>query len=183
MDDSCLMRAWRRHEGELRGYLRRRMRDSTTADDLLQNVFLKALAQGPRFCALDNARAWLFQVTRNALADHLRLARDSLELPDDLVQDTDDPLPVDTLVDCLPRALAELPLEDRDALIRCDLDGMRQADYARLTGLTLAGAKSRVQRARKRLRAHLTTQCQVRFDGAGKVCCFVPRAAAIPPRR
>lgn len=52
---------------------------------------------------------------------------------------------------------------------------MSQEDYARLKGLTLAGAKSRVQRARKRLRAHLTGVCQVRFDEAGRVCCFVPR--------
>ena len=42
-------------------------------------------------------------------------------------------------------------------------------------GLTLPAAKSRVQRARKRLKAQLVTACQVRLDEAGKVCCFVPR--------
>ena len=42
-------------------------------------------------------------------------------------------------------------------------------------GLSLPGAKSRVQRARQRLREQLSAACQVKFDGAGQVCCFVPR--------
>ncbi|HMU16176.1 MAG TPA: RNA polymerase subunit sigma-70, partial [Thauera aminoaromatica] len=36
-------------------------------------------------------------------------------------------------------------------------------------------AKSRVQRARQRLRAQLLRACQVQLDEHGKVCCFVPR--------
>ena len=76
---------------------------------------------------------------------------------------------------CLPRALSELSEEDREAITLCDLEGLNQEDYARMKSLTLPGAKSRVQRARKRLREHLSEACQVRFDEAGKVCCFVPR--------
>jgi len=50
-----------------------------------------------------------------------------------------------------------------------------QNDYAQRLGLSLPAAKSRVQRARLRLRAQLSEACQVTFDEAGKVCCFVPR--------
>lgn len=172
---SCLTDAWQRHEAELRRWLRGHARDADEAEDLLQDVFLKAMRQDNKFCQLDNVRAWLFQVARNALTDRYRLARDSIELPDDLAAETDEPAAVESLSACLPRALAELPEEDREAITLCDLEGMNQADYARLKGLTLPGAKSRVQRARKRLREHLTSACQVRFDAAGKVCCFVPR--------
>jgi len=142
---------------------------------MLQDLFLKAMRQDKKFCEIGNVRAWLFHVARNALADRLRLKREQVALPDDLAAEYDEPVPVDTLVQCLPRALAELSEEDRDALVLCDLEGMSQADYARRTGLSLPGAKSRVQRARKRLREHLTGVCQVRFDEAGNVCCFVPR--------
>ena len=45
----------------------------------------------------------------------------------------------------------------------------------RLKGLSLPGAKSRVQRARQRLRERLASACQVRLDVEGQVCCFVPR--------
>ncbi|OIO78600.1 MAG: RNA polymerase subunit sigma-70 [Hydrogenophilaceae bacterium CG1_02_62_390] len=172
---NCLMTAWRRHEAELRAWLRGRLGNQHDAEDLLQDLFLKALRQDKKFCRIDNPRAWLYEVARNALADRLRLKKELVELPDDLVHEIDDPVPVDTLVQCLPRALAELSVQDREAITLCDLEGLGQEEYARLKGLSLPGTKSRVQRARKRLREHLSSACQVRFDAAGKVCCFVPR--------
>jgi RNA polymerase sigma-70 factor (ECF subfamily) len=173
---NCLMRAWDRHEAELRGWLRGRLGNAHDAEDMLQDLFLKALRQDRKFCEIANARAWLFEVARNAVADRMRLKKEQVELPDDLVAEHEEPAAVESLAACLPRALSELPEEDREAITRCDLEGMTQEDYARLKGLTLPGAKSRVQRARKRLREHLTEACQVKFDAAGKACCFVPRA-------
>ncbi|ODU86952.1 MAG: RNA polymerase subunit sigma-70 [Thiobacillus sp. 65-69] len=172
---SCLMNAWGEHEAELRGWLRSRLGNAHDAEDMLQDLFLKAMRQDRKFCEIANARAWLFEVARNAIADRLRLKKDQVELPDDLVAEHDEPAAVESLAACLPRALSELSDEDREAITRCDLEGMSQEDYAHLKGLTLPGAKSRVQRARKRLREDLSDACQVKFDAAGKVCCFVPR--------
>jgi RNA polymerase sigma-70 factor (ECF subfamily) len=71
--------------------------------------------------------------------------------------------------------LGELSAEDRDAITCCDIEGMTQKDYAARIGLGIPAAKSRVQRARARLKARLTEACQVTFDESGDVCCFVPR--------
>lgn len=172
---SCLMNAWETHESELRHWLRGRLSNAHDAEDMLQELFLKAMRQDRKFCEIDNARAWLFEVARNALADRLRLKKTEVELPDDLAAEHEETPAVESLAACLPRALSELSEEDREAITRCDLEGMTQEDYAQLKGLTLPGAKSRVQRARRRLRKHLTEACQVKFDAAGKVCCFVPR--------
>jgi len=172
---NCLMSAWESHEAELRAWLRSRLGNAHDAEDMLQDLFLKAMRQDGKFCEIANARAWLFEVARNALADRLRLKKEQIELPDELAAEHDEPAAVESLAACLPRALSELSEEDRDAITRCDLEGMTQEDYAHLKGLTLPGAKSRIQRARKRLREHLTRACQVKFDAAGKVCCFVPR--------
>lgn len=174
---SCLMSAWDKHESELRGWLRGRLGSSHDGEDMLQDLFLKAMRQDRKFCEIANARAWLFEVARNAVADRLCLKKDQVELPDDLAAQHEETPAVESLAACLPRALSELSDEDRDAITRCDLEGMSQEDYARLKNLTLPGAKSRVQRARKRLREHLSDACQVKFDVAGKVCCFVPRDA------
>jgi len=76
------------------------------------------------------------------------------------------------------RVLSELAPEDREAITLCDIEGMSQKDYAARLGLTLPGAKSRVQRARARLKLRLTVACQVTFDASGEVCCFVPRPPA-----
>jgi RNA polymerase sigma-70 factor (ECF subfamily) len=122
-----------------------------------------------------DARAWLFEVARNTLADRLRVARDTVELPDDLSAPVEEIDAVETLTACLPRVLSELSAEDREAITQCDLQGVSQAEFARNTGLTLSAAKSRVQRARQRLRERMTLACQVRFDDTGHVSDFVPR--------
>lgn len=171
----CLTTAWTQHTPELRGWLRHRLGNPAEADDVLQDLFLKALRQGERFGALHNPRAWLFEVARNLLADRLRVARDTVALPEDLSAPQDEPDTVDTLTTCLARVLSELSAEDREAITLCDLQGMAQAEFARATGLSLSAAKSRVQRARQRLRVQMTLSCQVQVDEAGCVRDFVPR--------
>ena len=172
---NCLRTAWRTHEPELRGWLRHRVGNPAEADDLLQDLFLKALRQGERFCSVRNARAWLFEVARNTLADSLRVSRATVELPDDLAAPLDETDTVDRLTACLPRVLSELSSEDREAITLCDLQGMAQADYAAAKGLGLSAAKLRLQRARLRLKQRMTQGCQVQLDDAGRVQDFVPR--------
>ncbi len=171
----CLLAAWSEHEAELRRYLGHRLGDPGEADDLVQELFLRACRQGPAFCAVRNARAWLFEVARNVLMDHFRRTRACVPLPDDLAAAEPDEAAVDQLAQCLPRVLSELSADDREAISLCDLGGMSQAAFAALKGLSLPGAKSRLQRARQRLRERLSEACQVQFDEAGRVCCFVCR--------
>lgn len=172
---NCLMTAWHQNEAELRGWLRHRLGNTVDAEDMLQDLFIRAMRQGERFCAVGNARAWLFEVARNALIDRLRVRREMVELPADLASPSDETSTVDSLVACLPRVLSELSPEDREAITLCDLEGMPQDEYARRAGLSLPGAKSRVQRARRRLRERLSVACQVRLDAEGQVSDFVPR--------
>lgn len=172
---NCLMTAWHQHEAELRGWLRRRLGNPVDAEDHLQDLFMKAMRQGEGFCAIGDARAWLFAVARNAIADRLRLKREMVELPTDLGAESAEPAAVDSLAACLPRVLLELSPEDREAITLCDIEGLPQDEYARRKRLSLPGAKSRVQRARKRLREQLTQACQVHLDAAGRVSDFVPR--------
>jgi len=171
----CLIHAWHHHEGELRRWLIVRLGNPADAEDLLQDVFEKAMLQGERFCSIDNARAWLFRVTRNALIDRYRMQRDQVELPENMAAAEDESEAVDELSECLPRVLSELSDEDREVITLCDLDGMSQLRYAQMKGVSLAAGKSRIQRARKRMRQHLESGCQVQLNDAGNVCCFVPR--------
>ncbi len=172
----CLMAAWTSCQAALRGYLRHRVGHGEEADDLLQETFIKAMGQGQKFCAIGNPRAWLFQVARNALTDRLRVAREHLPLPDDLAASTEElPPPVDGLSQCLPRVLSELSEADRLAITLCDIEGKSQQALADRLGLSLSGAKSRIQRARLRLKEQMKIGCQVRFNEKGEVCCFTPR--------
>lgn len=177
----CHSRAWRQHKRELRAFLAGRCDSAADAEDLLQEVFLKVVLQGAAFCHIENPRAWLFQVARNLLIDRLRLSRATVELPEDLADEPDaETASVDQLSQCLPRVLSELSPEDREAIVVCDIEGLTQQAYAHRLGLSLPAAKSRVQRARARLQERLVSACQVKFDTAGRVCCFTPRKPLTP---
>jgi RNA polymerase sigma-70 factor (ECF subfamily) len=52
---------------------------------------------------------------------------------------------------------------------------MPQAEFANLKGLGLSAAKSRLQRARLRMKQQMTLVCQVQVDPEGRVLDFVPR--------
>jgi RNA polymerase sigma-70 factor (ECF subfamily) len=172
----CLNQAWHQYEAEVRRFLVHRTGNEADADDLVQELFIRALRQGGEFCQLGAPRAWLFHVARNLLIDRLRLTKEQVPLPDDLSAEPEPELrPVDELSRCIPRVLSELSQEDREAIVLCDLQGMTQQAYANYLGLSLAAAKSRVQRARARLQARMVIACQVSFDESGDVCCFVPR--------
>ena len=172
---NCVINAWGEHEAEIRGFLVRQTGSPVMAEDILQDTFLRAIAEGGKFCTLENPRAWLFRVARNRLIDTARRNENKLkhrDLPEDLPEKKEEAPVIASLDVCLPRALKELTAEDRDAIESCDLNGMKQADFAKNKGLSLAGAKSRVQRARKRLKAELVKLCQVNYDEAGNICCF-----------
>jgi RNA polymerase sigma-70 factor (ECF subfamily) len=176
---ACVSSAWQAHEGELLGYLRHRLSDADAADDVLQDVFVKAMRHGQGFCTLDNPRAWLFQVARNALVDRARTVHPMEPLPegaDEAAAPPDEPLaPVDALASCLVRSLSELSEDDATILRACDLEGQTQREFADAHGLSLPATKSRLLRARQRLRNRLTTACQVRFESDGSVASRVPR--------
>lgn len=176
MTPPCLFTAWSACQHELLGFLRHRLGHPEDAEDLLQEVFIKAMRQSNRFCDIENPRAWLFHVARNALADKLRLSREQVELPDDLAAPEDERLPVvEDLTHCLPRVLAELSATDRLAIQLCDIEGHSQQLLAERLGISLSGAKSRIQRARQRLKQRMESSCQVRYDEQGKVDSFTPR--------
>lgn len=171
----CVLNAWRANEGELRGYLIHRMSDPHAAEDLLQETFVKAMRQGKDFCRLDNARAWLFQVARNALVDHQRLHKETVDVSEDIPAPEMHAEPFVALSACVARVLTELSPEDRDIIEQCDLNDMKQQDYAKSHGLSLAATKSRLLRARARMGDTLSTNCKVEFDPEGRVVGHVPR--------
>ncbi len=168
----CIETAWQAHRNELRGFLIRHGGDRDAADDLLQTVYAKALAHRRQFCKLDSPRAWLFRVARHQWIDQQRRAKHwTDEAPPEIAMESPTASPVESLIDCIERALSHLGTQDRDILRRCDLEGRRQADYADDHGLGLPATKARLRRARQRLRQRLITQCAIVFDEQGRICC------------
>lgn len=183
---ACVSRSWEAHEAELRGFLRHGLRDEHAAEDVLQDTFIKAMRAGQGFCSLDNPRAWLFRVARNAMTDRLR-GEKKVEPIDEHAEtlafvEPEPVPPVDALTSCLGRVLLELAAEDADVLRACDIDGQTQKDFASSRGLSLSAVKSRLLRARQRLRDRMAVACRVQFDPEdGHVSGFAGRMSESEP--
>lgn len=168
----CVQKAWNNHQPELRDFFRGRLGEVHWADDLLQDVFVKALANRETFCQLTNTRAWLYRVAKNRLIDFQRSHKYYTEVSDYYPVEIYEPSPLENLSKCLLPVLKNLSADDQDIIEWCDLEGLHQAEYARLKDLSIVAAKSRIQRARKRLKNRLLTGYQIGFDEHGAVCCF-----------
>ena len=171
----CIQQSWSAHERELLQFLQQRLENRYDAEDLLQELFIRLLRQGNAFCSVRQPRAWLFQVARNALIDRQRVKKPFVELPPELPEPEVQQAAIELMESCVWRNLQELSDEDREIIRACDLLGMRQKVYAEQHGLSLVAAKARLQRARRRLRELIVSNCQVRFDENGRVCCYKPR--------
>jgi RNA polymerase sigma-70 factor, ECF subfamily len=163
----------------LRQFLWRRLSDPAAVDDVLQDTYLRIHRRADTLRDPGRLQGWVYQIARNAVIDHYRRQRDSVELPDSFPERLEDQNEAERdLARSLRDMLACLPDKYRQALYLTEFEGVSQADLAGRLGLSLSGAKSRVQRARDKLRAALLDCCHVELDRRGQVIHYEPRCAA-----
>jgi RNA polymerase sigma-70 factor, ECF subfamily len=173
---------WDGFASQLRGFIRSRVRDHAAAEDILQDVFLKIHQRLPALRSSEKAESWVYQIARNAVADYFRRAGGPVEpvaeVPEPTAESPETPKP--DLAPAIRRFVEQLPVDFRDALVATEWEGLTQADYAARRGLSLSGAKSRVQRARAELRRLLDDCCRFELDRRGNVLEAVPRRGNSP---
>ncbi|MFE7514515.1 sigma-70 family RNA polymerase sigma factor [Streptomyces sp. NPDC057540] len=136
--------------------------DRQAADDLTQEVFLRALTALPRFEARSSARTWLLSIARRTVVDSLRraAARPRLADQDDwqAAAERAQPRGLPGFEDgiALAELLASIPAERREAFVLTQLLGLSYAEAAETAGCPVGTIRSRVARARASLVALLT---------------------------
>ncbi|MFI8386994.1 sigma-70 family RNA polymerase sigma factor [Streptomyces sp. NPDC085540] len=136
--------------------------DTQAADDLTQDVFLRALASLHRFEGRSSARTWLLSIARRTVVDSLRHAAARPRLSDrcdwQAAAEQTQPYDVPGFEDgiALAELLAVIPAERREALVLTQLLGLSYAEAATAVGCPIGTVRSRVARARTSLIALLT---------------------------
>lgn len=127
-----------------------RLGDRTAADDLTQEVYLRALPALARFRGDASARTWLLQIARHVCADHLRRVTRSRKLLDRLVRlgEVPDPVPARTGELDLDDAIAALDPDRRAAFVLTQITGLSYAEAAEVCEVPVGTIRSRVARAR-----------------------------------
>ncbi len=172
---------------KLRSFALQHISDPDVADDILQDVYLKIHSHIQDVRDTDRLESWIFQVTRNTITDYYRRARPQEELPDTLpAPAVEEPDAATALAASIRDMLRCLPRKYRQALELADLKGLSQAELAARLHLSESGAKSRVQRAREKLKEAFLDCCHFEFDHYGRVIDYHANcpecAAAYPPK-
>ncbi|MDF1823704.1 MAG: sigma-70 family RNA polymerase sigma factor [Verrucomicrobiales bacterium] len=166
---------------ELRNSLLRfvhsRVSDRHLAEDLTQEILLRGLAKHSELRDRERLESWLFQIARNVISDHFRKAKPTEACSDDL-PDERQPRPfvaeeeavLREMLSSFIRGVVEaLPGIYRNALCYTDYEGHTQAELALKEGISLSGAKSRVQRARQEVRNAVKRCCHIEKDHYGQI--------------
>lgn len=148
--------AFRRHRAEVFRYLRRRLGNDEAAEDLTQDVFLKAVAELSRLDTSRPVLAWLYSVAQNRFLDELRRTRRrprplSLEVVPEPAELEFAP----EIATAIGRASQRLSVGERELIGLRLFAGRSFADVAARLGISEPAAKMRYVRALRALRAEL----------------------------
>ncbi len=141
------------------GYALRRVRQPDDAADVVAETFAIAWRRIEDVPAGADARAWLLAVARRVLANQRRGRRRRARLDERLRHELRAAVPAtphaDDLADSVRRALATLPEQDREVLLLVGWEGLTPAEIAKVCAIPDVTARTRLHRARGRLRAAL----------------------------
>ena len=165
-----------RERTRLGNFIRRRVRNQSDAEDILQDVFHEFVQAYRLPAPIEQASAWLFRVARNRIIDRFRKKKEQplVELSDDDTAADEGDYRLDlalpahdagpealyarsVLLEALQAALDELPANQREVFIAHELEGRSFKDMAAETGVAINTLLARKRYAVLHLRARLQT--------------------------
>ncbi|HEY0390842.1 MAG TPA: sigma-70 family RNA polymerase sigma factor [Solirubrobacterales bacterium] len=151
-------RLYRDNARRILGYALRRCPDPEDAAEIVAETFLAAWRRLPEVPLGEEGRLWLYGTARLVLANQRRGERRRNRLNEHLRAELSRQLPVETTEDpkgALLEALTALEEPDRELLMLVGWEELTPAQAARVLGVSSLAARSRLHRARRRLRARL----------------------------
>ena len=158
---------------ELECFIVKKVNDRALAKDILQDVFVKIHLHLHTIQDQAKLNAWIYQLTRNTINDHyrkLKVIDEKAEIPIDITEQF-----IQTekgLENCVSPFISLLPTKYQEALILTDINGMSQTQLAAQLNISYSAAKSRVQRARQKLKTLFTDCCSIHTDTYGNVLSY-----------
>jgi RNA polymerase sigma-70 factor, ECF subfamily len=156
--------------------------DSTEAEDLTQETFLRAFRERETVRSTDAIVAWLYQIATHVCLDRLRqrarrAPRQSetdpaeLDLPDLNVPSLQQTIEQEEMSACVQEYVANLPDSYRAVILLHDLHELTAPEIAETLDLSLATVKIRLHRARLRLQSILQSGCKFSYDDRNVLVC------------
>jgi RNA polymerase sigma-70 factor, ECF subfamily len=168
---------WRDYHNQMLGFIRRRVGAADLAEDILQDVFVKAHSRLDTLANTERIQSWLYQIARNTIIDYHRARKNTESLSDEMAHQSENNNDEEwsKLGKCVLPMIERLPQRYREAILLSEIDGLPLKEVAERLNLSLSGTKSRVQRGRERLKRLFLDCCHVKFDCRGKPIDWWPK--------
>lgn len=165
---------WLKFSHPVKDYIRKQTHNADITDDLLQDVFIKIHQNLHLLREEERVAGWVFQIARNTVLNYFRSQKRHLEdkeLTDSKTED--EPFKENNFNEMVGLWLKEfkkdLDPKYQEALQLVDIEGISQVELAHRLGISVSGAKSRVQRGREQLKQKLIDCCPVKTDQYGNI--------------
>lgn len=167
---------WEQMHTRLCRFICGRLSNGDDAEDILQEVFLRIHNHLDSVRDVQRLESWMYQIARNSIIDYYRARRQWADLSDTFPVDEEaaerflgEEGDSQAIASFIREIIESLPEPYREALILTEYQGLSQQELASRQGISLSGAKSRVQRARQKVKEKMLQCCHFAFDSSGLV--------------
>lgn len=170
---NCANCIWEEFSAPLKGFIIKRVANEQDVADILQDIFVKIYNNIGSLTDDNKIDAWIYTIARNTINDYYRrkcTSYELLELSEDIKDNSYEEKSENAEIAlCLKAIISNLPEKYKEAILLTEFQNMTQKELSEKQNISLSGAKSRVQRARKMLKKMLLDCCNLEFDRRGNI--------------
>lgn len=171
--DNKLIEIWQEHNDQLLSFIKKRIVNQENAEDMLQDVYIKLHKNIHKLRDEQKIVPWIYQVVRNTLNDcyrkcgrenYVEFNEKHIEL--DIKEENN---LNDEVISSMKRIIEELPSKSGEIVKLYEFEDMSHQDLSDKLGINLNTSKSRLKRARNKLKKQLDECCVFQLDKFGNV--------------
>lgn len=160
---------WKLFNKDLYKYILGKVKDPDAAKDILQDSFVKIQKNIHQLKDEKNLRFWIYKITYHCIIDYFRARKFNLEINENISEEEDPGFKTAQLASCIIPFINMLPEIYKEALTLTEIKGSSQLELAKKLGISYSGAKSRVQRAKIKLKQLFEECCNITSDSYGNI--------------
>ena len=175
MDDSTKVDLYKEIYQTIHEYVRKLTPDSEQQKEVTQTVLVKIYESIDALRDHQKLTAWLQRIVYTTVVDYYRQRKQERKVVP-LLPDTNEETINEgnvAVMECIALLINLLPPEQREVLDAVELQGISQTQYAKAHSLPVSTVKSRLQRAKQKIRTQIKNSCFLTTDAYGNIVDFV----------
>jgi len=167
----------------LKAYIIKKTNDIYLAEDIVQEVMFKLVESHKKSIEVSNIKAWLFQVTRNTIADYYNKNKIEFNFDEDWKESSISGDDISSILesDFIIPMIGLLPEKYANPLRLSDIENITPKEIAIQLNLGVSATKMRVQRGREKLKTLFIECCDIQYDKSGNFssCTIKPHCTPL----